>query len=249
MVKSMVYPVPAIPVSSPPAPYREVALHIDGHTPVDMWVVEPTVSEASIATIVFFHGNGENLETVRQSGKFESFRSFGCTAAAIDYPGYGRSGGRPSEKSLAEAADSAVSWVLENLPDKPVILCGWSLGAGVAAGAAKRHNGRIKGVILMSPWTTLEDVASTRFPRFLVRIALRDKYNSVEAVNRITVPVLVLHGTEDRVIPVSQGKTVASHAPSLTKWIPIEGIGHTGLLSHAWVNKELAEFIKLVAKE
>jgi hypothetical protein len=249
MVKSMVYPAPAVPVQAPPNPYLPVSPTTENGDKLDMWVLDPEGSSDVLGTVLFFHGNGENLETLRLSGKFEALRYLGCTAVAIDYPGYGRSSGSPSEKSLAEAADAALGWVVQNRPDAPVFVCGWSLGAGVAAGVAKRHDNQIHGVVLLSPWTTLADVAGTRFPRFLVRMVLRDRYDSIEAVKQITTPVLVMHGTDDRVIPFSQGRQLAEKTKSLYKWVPVEGAGHTQLLSHPLVRQELNTFITAIVKE
>lgn len=249
MVKSMVYPAPAVPVQAPPEPYVSVSPTVKNEGRVDMWVLDPEEPADAVGTVLFFHGNGENLETLRLSGKFEAIRNLGCTAAAIDYPGYGRSSGIPSEKSLAEAADAALEWIVRNRSEAPVFVCGWSLGAGVAAGVAKRHDHVIHGVILLSPWTTLADVASTRFPRFLVRMVLRDRYDSVEAVKQITTPVLVMHGTDDRVIPFSQGKQLAEKTQSLFKWVPVERAGHTQLLTHPIVRQELNTFIRAIVKE
>lgn len=249
MVKSMVYPAPAVPVQAPPDPFVSVSPTVQSGGEVDLWVLDPEDSADAVGTVLFFHGNGENLETLRLSGRFEAIRSLGCTAAALDYPGYGRSSGSPSEESLAEAADAALNWVVRNRPDAPVFVCGWSLGAGVAAGLAKRHDELIQGLILLSPWTTLADVAGTRFPRFLVRMVLRDRYDSVEAVKQITTPVLVMHGTDDRVIPFSQGRQLAEETRSLFKWVPVAGAGHTQLLTHPLVRQELNTFIKAIVKE
>ncbi len=83
----------------------------------------------------------------------------------------------------------------------------------------------------------------------IAKLGLRDRYNSVEAVGGTKIPFLIAHGTEDRVIPFSQGEALASKAADLYKWVPVEGGGHTGMLAYPQVRREIAGFLEAVTKE
>ncbi|MEM6797745.1 MAG: hypothetical protein AAF725_27500, partial [Acidobacteriota bacterium] len=96
LVRQMLYPAPPFRVPPAPAPLEEEILTSSEGDRIVAW----TSALPEGPAVLFLHGNGENLETLRLSGVFESFAALGASAMAIDYPGYGRSTGRPSERSL-----------------------------------------------------------------------------------------------------------------------------------------------------
>src|SRR6185436_5555751 len=179
--------------------------------------------------VLFFHGNGENLATMHMAGLFDELAQVRVAWMAVDYPGYGRSSGTPSEEGLRATAEAAVAWMREHHPDRPLVLCGWALGAATAIGAAARHPGDVRGLIALSPWTSLPDVARVLFPGFVVQGLLRETYDSLAAAREIRVPALLVHGEQDTLIPVEQGKAVADALRA--RWVPVARTGHTDLLA------------------
>lgn len=256
--RGLVYPAPPVAVPSPPpAPLEEVRLDLPvgaGAEWVHAWVQAPEGLPPEVPVALFFHGNGENLETMRRAGLFEELAALGVLALAADYPGYGRSPGKPREEGVLATGEAAFAWARSRQPERPVVLAGWSLGAAVALDTAARHPDEVAGVIALSPWTTLEDVARVHFPGFLVRWAVPEKYDSLGAARRLAdegVPVLVIHGARDRIIPAEQGRRVAEALDSgvgaedggEARWVEVPGAGHNDLLAHGEVWRELARFL------
>jgi hypothetical protein len=254
--RGLVYPAPPVAVPSPPpAPLEEVRLDLPegaagGEGRVHAWVQAPPGLGPGAPVALFFHGNGENLETMRMAGLFEELAALGVLALAADYPGYGRSPGKPREEGVLATGEAAFEWARSRHPERPVVLAGWSLGAAVALDTAARHPDEVAGVVAMSPWTTLEDVARVHFPGFLVRWAVPEKYDSLAAARRLAplgVPVLVIHGAADRIIPAEQGRRLAdalgAEDGGAVRWVEVPGAGHNDLLAHGRVWRELARFL------
>ena len=158
-MQSLLYPAPSFRVPSPPPPpLVEVPLEAPSGAVSAWWLAS---EDAPAPAILFLHGNGENLETMRRSGFFEAAATLGASVLAIDYPGYGRSAGRPSEAANVAAVEAALDWLG---PRRPVVLSGWSLGAAVAMQAAARRPESFDGLALLSAWTSLADVARVHYP-------------------------------------------------------------------------------------
>ncbi len=244
LARRMTYPAPAVPVGSAPAPLSEVALTPASGRAVSAWAFLPEDAAPGTPALLFFHGNGENLETLSQGGTLEELQRFGVPFLAIDYPGYGRSAGKPSERALLEAADTAAAWMGRRCPGRPLVACGWSLGAAVAIQAAARHP-EVRALVLLSPWTSIRDAAKAHFPAWLVGILLWERYPSLETAPGILCPALVIHGAEDDLIPAPQGEQVAKALPA-ARWVLIPGAGHNDLLMHRRVWDEIGAFLKRV---
>ncbi len=234
----MLYPAPGIPVPSPPPPpIEEVWLEVEEVGGVHAWY---QAGERPGPALVFFHGNGENLETLRLSGTLQAFDELGYPSLAVDYPGYGLSDGKPHEKGLVAAGITAVEWLRQREDDRPVVLVGWSLGAAVAFQVVSRVD--VDGLVAMSPWTSLADIGREHFPSFLVGAFVRESYDSLAAAPDVEVPALVMHGQRDQIIPVAHGRRVARAVPG-GRWIEVEGYGHNDLLGSALVWDELRRFL------
>ncbi len=243
--RAMLYPAPRLPVPEPPMPWREVRIPLadNGHVH-GWWRASPDPG----ATLIFFHGNGESLATLGWGGLLDQLAAVSAATLVLDYPGYGRSPGRPSEAGLHAAADAALHFAEAEENSRPVVVWGWSLGAAVAIPLAARAGERVGGLIAASPWTRLRDVAAVHFPRVLVRLLLREEYHSLRAAAAVHVPALVLHGREDGIIPPEHGRRIAAALAGPTRHVEVAGVGHNDLLTHPAVWREVANFIAGVAK-
>jgi pimeloyl-ACP methyl ester carboxylesterase len=248
LVRSMIYPAPPVRVPSPPPePLEAVHLELgDGETGggVVAWCLE--AQEPTSPLVLFFHGNGENLETMRMAGTFEAFHELGVAVLAVDYPGYGNSPGTPSEPAVHASADAALAWVREHSEKRPVVAAGWSLGAAVAIALAARSEGRLDGLIALSPWTSLPDVARNVFPGPVVRFALSERYDSLALAPDLELPTLLVHGQQDSIIPIDQGRRLADAWGGFAKWVEIRDAGHNDLLVHSEVWEALGWFLRQV---
>jgi len=244
-VRQMVYPAPPVRVPSPPPPpLHEVPLEAGGER-VSAWWLPP--SSPSSPAVLMLHGNGENLETMRQSGLFDDFARLGAGVLALDYPGYGRSGGVPSEDSNVAAADAGWRWLAANAAGSPRVLAGWSLGAAVAAQLAGRHPAEPAGLVLLSGWNRLPDVAALHFPAWIVEAALPERYESTAAVAHVRCPSLVAHGAQDDLIPMTLGRRLYDALPEPKRWLAVEGAGHNDLLGRAEVWRAIDELLRRAA--
>jgi pimeloyl-ACP methyl ester carboxylesterase len=243
IVRFMTYPAPSVIVPSPPPdPFEEIQINYTDSDSVKCWLFENKINSDS-PVVLLFHGNGENLATMYMGGLLHQFMKLNVHFLAVDYPGYGRSSARPSEESSIAAANAAFKWIEKKFDSSPKIVFGWSLGAAVAIQVVANHPDQINGLIAVSPWTSLVDVATAHYPRFLVNSLVKESYNSVEAAKTIQCPALLMHGERDNIIPFSQGNKVAEAMGTFAKWVPVANAGHNDIFNEEVVWEAIASFI------
>jgi len=178
----------------------------------------PAIGAESVTTgksgplVIYCHGNGELIE--HQVRAFDAFRANGFAVLLAEYPGYGHSAGTPSERSIRQAIAAIYDWGIQQpgVQADQVIGYGRSLGGGAICTLAKQRP--LSAVILESTFTSVPEVAQTHFGP--VSRILRNKFDNRSVVADLNVPVLILHGREDRVIPVSHGEQLHQALPDST---------------------------------
>lgn len=173
-------------------------------------------------TIVWFHGNAQQIADL--DPLLSAFADAGLGAAAVEYPGYGLLAGSPSQDAIFATSDAALR-ELRRRGVGEVVLAGQSLGTGVAVEMAARGYG--SRVVLLSPYTSMTAMARERFP-LAPAFLLRDPFDTASRAAAIRVPVLVVHGTEDPLIPFAMGQELAAAFPEATLR-PVPGGGHDDL--------------------
>ena len=154
-------------------------------------------------TILFFHGNAGTLDN--RTYKLNHFKNLNVNFLIIAWRGFSGNKGKPSEIGLYEDAESAIQWIKAmGVTEKNIILYGESLGTGVVVEVAQNKN--YAGVILESSFTSMVDMGKKYYPFFPVRLLLRDKFESYKKIKKISIPLLVLHGKKDRIVPFYMGK-------------------------------------------
>lgn len=161
-------------------------------------------------TIVYFQGNNGNVRY--RSEKLNAFIDNGFGILAVNYRGYGDSEGSPSEQGLYTDARTAIEYlnITNHIPLQNMIFYGESLGSGIAVQMGTEF--APSAIVLESPYTSLADVAKYRYPIIPIHWLLKDTFDSISKITSIHSPLLVLHGYLDKVIPISQGKTLLTQA-------------------------------------
>jgi fermentation-respiration switch protein FrsA (DUF1100 family) len=143
----------------------------------------------------------------------------------VSYRGFAGSGGSPSEAALFSDALEIFDWLQARTQD--IVIHGESLGTGVAAYLAAERPAR--ALILEAPYTAALDIAGATYPWLPVSWLMRDPFVTREHIQRVDEPVLIVHGTADRVIPVEHGKRLYETAGDPKQLAIVEGAGHSDL--------------------
>jgi hypothetical protein len=162
--------------------------------------------------MVYFHGNGGHLGY--RTDRMARFAQEGLGVLMLEYRGYGGNPGTPGEAGLFADADAAFDFLSrQGVPDNRLVIYGESLGSAVAVHAAAER--KVAALVLEAPFTTLADAAFYHYSFVPVSLLLRDRFDSLSAIARVTAPVLILHGERDRVVPIRFGRALlaAAHEP------------------------------------
>lgn len=170
------------------------------------WGMEPTRDNAPV--YLYFHGNADGLD--ERATRFGYLASTGAGVVAFSYRGYGGSGGEPTEALLYSDAREIYDALIKIYPETRIILFGESLGTGVALELATHV--KPAGIILDSPYLSVVERASAAYPWLPVSILLQDQFRSDLFIRNVSAPILILHGTEDDVIPPSDSDELAQLA-------------------------------------
>jgi pimeloyl-ACP methyl ester carboxylesterase len=145
----------------------------------------------------------------------------------LEYPGYGARTGQPSQPAFLGAADEAVALIPDN---KPLILLGESIGTGVASATAAAHPDRVAGLLLLTPFDNLANVAQHHYPILPVRWILRDQYPSEEWLKQYQGPVAIIVAADDTIVPAKFGQKLHDTYAGPKKLIIAEHADHNDLL-------------------
>jgi fermentation-respiration switch protein FrsA (DUF1100 family) len=186
------------------------------------WIAAPG---ARLAT-VFFHGNGGNL-----THRIEHMRAIvaaGSSLLMLDYRGYGKSEGKPSEAGLYMDADAAYQWLIDQGHTR-IVIQGESLGSAVAVDLAARKP--CVGVVLEAPFNSASQVAAGILP-VLGPLIMRG-FDSKRKIGSVRAPLLFMQGDRDEVIPYKLGQDLYAASPEPKSFWTVEGAGHNDLIEVA----------------
>lgn len=157
---------------------------------------------------IFFHGNGEVIDYLPEQA--EGFRALGMGVLLVEFPGYGRSPGSPTERSITDAAVAAYDAVAarEEVDPGRIVIFGRSLGCGAACALAARRPSA--ALILQSAFTSTRPFARGYLvPGFLIR----DVFDNARVLAAYRQPVLLFHGSRDTIVPPEHSRKLARIAP------------------------------------
>ena len=234
------YMIPEIALEEQQTPLLEkiqLPMHFGN---VEAWYLPPleTHDHAPGPVVIFAHGNAELIDFCVQ--ELIPFTEWGIGVFLVEFPGYGRSKGKPSERSITETFTAAYDTITRrtDIDSQRVILYGRSIGGGAVCALLKERPAA--ALILMSTFTSIRSFAKRyAAPPFLIR----DPFDNLAAIQKYNGPVLIFHGTHDEIIPYHHGTSLYRSA-SNGKFIPYQ-CGHNDCPpddTHFW--REIKRFLK-----
>lgn len=216
--RALIFPAPK---AFPPVPagYEQVAFQTeDGLNLAGLWRA-PTAGKP---VVLFFHGNGDSWAGASQAVSGLAAAGYGIFLP--EYRGYGGNPGAPSEQGFFKDGRAALNWLGANgFAPGQVVLIGNSIGSGTATQLATEH--RPAALVLVSPFSSVPDAVSERFPWLPARLLVRDPFDNAAKLGRVEAPILILHGTADAMIPaVHAQRLVAANPAARLRLVP--GTGH-----------------------
>ena len=217
------FPQPTAPENQSRYAGNEIRLHHGGVT-LTGWLFKNTIGPGQ-PLVVYYGGNAEDVTlNFADLGRFNA-RSF----LFMNYRGYGGSAGKPSETALLSDALFVIDHMLatEGIDPAHVVLMGRSLGSGVAVYVAAKRN--VGGVILVTPFDSLINVARAHYPIFPVRLMLKHRFDSAALAPGITTPALFLTASNDQVVPVRFARNLLQVWGGPTTAVSVEGTDHNSI--------------------
>lgn len=224
--REMVFPIPTIERTAPAAAaFPEAEEHVLAASDGEKVIVWHVPAQPGRSVILYFHGNGDSL--VGLVGRFKAMTADGTGLVALSYRGYAGSSGAPSEDGLLRDAAAAYAFATARYEPQRIVAWGFSLGTGVAVAIASEQ--AVGKLVLEAPYTSIVDVVAPRYWFAPVRLLMRDPFHSDRRIARVTAPLLIMHGTNDPVIPFALGERLFALAHEPKRFVRIPGGGHDDL--------------------
>lgn len=201
------------------------------------WRVD--LNGASNKTILYFGGNAEDVVYLNHEAKeFNVRQSF-----AFNHPGYGKSTGKPSQFSLYNNALLIYDLVVEKyqLSADDIIVVGRSLGSSVATYLAANRD--VAGLILITPFDSIENIAAKQYKFFPVKLLLKHQFSTIDYISMVKNPILMLAAYEDEIIADENLQNLRKMAGKQNKLIQYSHVGHNTIQTHDTYYKEINDFI------
>lgn len=194
---------------SPGIPGVEKTFLQTGSGKVEAWYMPPVsgFSHRPLPAVIFAHGNGELIDFWPE--EMIGFTKLGAGVLLVEYPGYGRSEGAPSQNSITDTFVAAYDFITakKDIDVSRIIFAGRSIGGGALCALAEKRPPA--ALILISTFTSVRSFASNYFvPGFMIR----DPFDNLKTVEAYKGPVLIIHGKQDEIIPFSHGIALSKAA-------------------------------------
>ena len=220
--------------------FTDVVLQTTDGERIVAWWKPPQPGQA---LLLYFHGNGGSLWNRRERARLLTGEGRGLLL--VSYRGYSGSTGEPSEEGLRLDAEAAYRFLGSYEPGR-IVLYGESLGTGVAVRLASEHP--VGGLVLDAPYTSTADVAGGLFPYLPVSFLMRDQFRSIDRIASLSVPVLMLHGEKDGVIPIALSELLFAAANEPKRFVRLPGVDHVSVLEGGGLAPVLAFLAEVEAR-
>jgi fermentation-respiration switch protein FrsA (DUF1100 family) len=188
---------------------------------------QPLADYASRPTVIYFYGNGACM--AYSTDVFDHIRRIGANIIIPEYEGYGMSPGKPSETGCYAAADAAYEYLhsRKDIDTQKIIAMGWSLGGAVAIDLASRHE--VAGIITLSAFTSMPDMGRQLMPWLPTSLILKYHFDNAKKLAGISRPILIIHGTQDDIVPFSMAPRLAAAAKGKVTRFNVDGASHNDI--------------------
>ena len=189
------------------------------------WSAAPPPGDPSGRWVLILHGNAGNIATPGRIEYDRQLHSLGLGIVAFDYRGYGESEGTPTESGLYTDARAAYDFLRDSLgvPASRIVIYGHSLGSAVAIELASTVTAG--GLIVEGGFTSVPALAAEIYPWLPVRALARSRFDALERIGHVRMPILCIHGRNDRIVPIAQGRRLFAGAPDPKEFLEVAG-GH-----------------------
>lgn len=176
------------------------------------WIIPSASHDSTNLWFLYFHGNGGNISSRGYIAHYKTFQQMGINTFAVEYRGYGLSGGSPSERGLYTDGLAAFNYLVNerHVPSHNIVLFGYSLGSAVATELATVVDAG--GMILEGAFTSTPSVGQEQYPYLPVNWMMKNRFDSMNKIHRVAEPKLFLHAVHDEVIPFEQGRRLFAAA-------------------------------------
>ena len=220
---------------------RDVEFTTEDGLVLRTWQIEPSTSANGVA-VLYMPGNGGNR--LDRLDVAHDIAALGYIVLLLEYRGYGGNPGHPTEDGLAMDARAAGAFLnQQGFSTNRTVYVGESIGTGVAARLASTN--LPAAVLLRSPFTSMVDMGKHLYPWLPVSLILKDRFETMKYLSSITVPMTVLAGGADDIVPAAQSKTVADNAPDLFQFTVVDGAGHN---DDIWFSPYMATQVDALAQ-
>lgn len=227
----------------PPPGARDVGVVVDGGVTLQCRLHEP---DGARVGVVLFPGNGEAAADYDELAG--GFASVGAALAVVSYRGYGQSEGRPSLREVLADAPLVVGAVAAAWPARPLVVMGRSLGSACAAEVCRLSPGGVAGIVIESGFSDLRGLIRRRGiepPAALDEADVRE-FGSLAKVAAWRGPMLLLHGTDDEIIPINEAFAMHAAAAPGAKLHQVVGRGHNDLMRAPDYWQALGAFVQSI---
>jgi fermentation-respiration switch protein FrsA (DUF1100 family) len=194
------------------------------------------------ATLVWSHGNGGNI--AGRSAVLRGLAARGVSVLAYDYRGYGRSEGSPTEEGVYADALAAYDHLrARGIPESRIVAFGESLGSAVSVHLASKRP--CAGLVLVSPFTRLRDVARVHYGPLAMLAG--DGFDAIGLIPKVRRPLLVAHGDQDEIVPFELGVKLFEAANEPKKFLRVEGAHHNDVFASSELMDAIVRFANEVA--